>query len=329
MGSFSTRISGMRNSENEFEDYAGQAAGLCDSIESIRSSLEIPAVAQDQVQRNLRQLLERCEQHRAALLVLSGKMGEIVSLYVDAEQRIQGEPPAEAAGSAPTEAAPAEISPMEEGWESLQDYLLDAIEQVLFGSFTDSSNLLGIVGSVLVGCTPVGWIADIRDIFGDIYQIAKDGGTTAEWITLAVDVVAIIPGADILKYSDEFADFLKHADNLPDVVKKGGDIIEGVTDYTRGVWKSADDIISKVDDVTDNIFKKVDDVLPDLPESVQEGIDKAYNTLQKEIGESTVGGAIKDVAMDAVDLEGKIIDGIASGIDSLFGGNEEEAPVLT
>lgn len=331
MACFFVKTKEMQTIVKDLADSANKVGNYYESINQVRNSL-MPTLAQSgNVRNRLERLASNCDGFRNKLNTMSGKMDEIIILYIAAENAIvdnaaiKSPEQQNSTGSSPfipglppvEELLPGENLPKEDS--EILDYFIRSLKQILLGNFTDDSTLLGIVGSVIVGCTPIGWIADLRDIAGDLYQF-RDGVETEEVISLVVDVVALVPLCDLLKYSDECLGLTKYAD-------EAGEALGGIIDYTRGVWKKADDVIAKVDDLVDkggkfasDVINKTMDLYNNSPQFVQKQIAKTINTMSKEFGNSTVGAVIKDVTLEAIGVEDKLIEAAADAVDSIGNG---------
>ncbi len=105
--------------------------------------------------------------------------------------------------------------------DKLADYLLDALQQILCGSWCDKCNLLGTSVSVLLGLVPVlGMILDIRDFTGDIKNLCTDDATAGEWICLGLDGLAIVLDfVDLGEVVTPFKQAVKNADSATDAMK--------------------------------------------------------------------------------------------------------------
>lgn len=207
------------------------------------------------------------------------------------------------------------------------DYIKTAFWQAFAGDFTDESNGLGIVLSVVVGFIPyVGQAADLRDLVADVYNLIDDGPATEEWVALGFTVVGLIPGV---------GDFIKQADNLGPVLKHLDDIVDGLGDSVKGVIKHADEVYTAVEDtvkyykdmfdekVVSGITDKVDDFLEQLPEAGK-AIDKMQEYFSKEINSEheTVGDFLSDLAKEVSGIEDGVQEWISDTIDSIFGNDD-------
>lgn len=336
MASFSIKTNNIQHIVGDLSDSASKIRDYSDVISQVRGSLSLTLAHSGNVQKRLEYLASNCEDYRACLSRMSVKLDEIIMLYIAAENRIidnvtvqspshQNVPIASTTyPSMPSEeellTGGHQVSEEEAGaW----DYILRSLEQIFLGSFTEESTMLGIVGSVLLGCTPIGWIADVRDILGDLYQF-RDGVDTDEVLSLVVDVVAIIPMCDLLKYADECLGVTKYLDEAGDVM---GEAMVGLVDYARGTWKNADDVISKVDELVDKggefvegVMNGAMDFFNKTPDAIKKGVIKTGNLLSKEIGESTIGGIVKDVVLEGIGVEDKLLDATADALDYIGNG---------
>jgi WXG100 family type VII secretion target len=90
-------------------------------------------------------------------------------------------------------------------WSTLPDWAKEIIEGVFAGDFDPTPSIIGTIAQVIVGFIPVvGQIADIRDIIAGIIDVVKEAWTEGKvpWLAivfLAISIIAIVPGADVLK----------------------------------------------------------------------------------------------------------------------------------
>ena len=133
--------------------------------------------------------------------------------------------------------------------KGIEEYLKKSFKQVILGEFTntDDITLLGTVGEIGVGFTPVGIIQDGRDLvkcFVDWEWSWKHVGWTA------FGLVALIPGVSELKK------LFKGIGNVSDVAKdtskvvKNIDKIDEVSDTIKGISKS---------DIRDRALKNIEE----------------------------------------------------------------------
>ncbi|MBQ6787690.1 MAG: hypothetical protein IJO85_08210 [Lachnospiraceae bacterium] len=331
MASFSIKTNNIQHIVGDLSDSASKIRDYSDVISQVRGSLSSTLAHSGNVQKRLEYLVSNCEDYRAGLFRMSGKLDEIILLYLAIEKGIVDN----AVVQSPTySSVPSDEERLSGGHYVSEpdtwDYILRSLEQILLGSFTEESTLLGIIGSVLVGCVPpFNVIADIRDILGDFYQF-RDGVDTDEIISLVVDVVAIIPLCDLLKYADECFGLTKYLDDAGDIL---GEALDGIIDYAKGTWKSADDVMSKVDELVDKGGEFMDDVINGImdmynktPDAIKKGINRTSDMLSKEIGESTIGGIIKDVVDDYIGVQDRLIDAAGDALDNIgIGGNIVDA----
>ena len=330
---FSVKINEMEHTKCSFSDFKTSIAGISSDIESVKGCLGISAISVDRVQRNLKLVLSSCSQLENHMAQMTGKLEIIINLYSSTEASIIDQTNLKTQIFKNDD--PGNGNPIYNYYQEVDpnawDYIMNAVEQIILGNFTDESNLLGIIGSVLVGCIPyVGQACDIRDIIADIYHLFEDGPETSEWISLGIDVVALIPLADLLKYSDETAAVLKHADEA----------LGGLIDYTRGTWKYADEVFTKLDDViqegaewTSKNINKIMDYVNTNPQAKQayKSAAKLYQFAQKEIGTSTGGEIVKDIFLETIHLKDHLVDGAADMVDSVIDlfSNDTAVPAST
>ena len=331
MASFSIKTKDVQLVVANLSDSANKIGNYNELINQVKGSLMSTLARSGNVQKRLEHIVSDCDEYRGKLNKMSGKLDEIIMLYVATENKIVDNSTVQSP-SQPNTSTVAPVYPsmpsdeeLLSGNEQLSeegvwDYILRSLEQILLGSFTEESTLVGIIGSVLVGCIPyVGLAADIRDIVGDLYQF-RDGVETEEVLSLVVDVVAIIPLCDLLKYADDCLGLTKYLD-------EAGEALGGLIDYAKGTWKNADEIISKVDDLVDKGGEFVNhmvngamDLFNKTPDGIKKTIIKADNMLSKKIGEDTVGGVVKDVIEEYIGVEDKLIDAAAGVLDNIGNG---------
>ncbi|MBT9778647.1 hypothetical protein GPL15_19350 [Clostridium sp. MCC353] len=327
---FSVKINEMEHTKCSFSGFKTSIADISSDIKSVKNSLGISAISADLVQRNLKIVLNNCERLEDHMAQMSGKLEVIINLYASTEAGIVNQTNIKTQiikNDDPGSSGNFIYNYYQEVDPSAWDYIMDAVEQIILGNFTDESNLLGIIGSVLVGCIPyVGQACDIRDIIADIYHLFEDGPETAEWISLGIDVIALIPLADLLKYSDEAAGILKNADEA----------LGGLIDYTRGTWKYADEVFTQLDDIiqegaewTSKNLNKIMDYVNNEPWAQQayKSAAKLYQLAQKEIGTSTGGEIVKDIILETIHLKDWVVEETTGMVDSVIDIFSNDTPV--
>lgn len=214
----------------------------------------------------------------------------------------------------------------EDSEDGFWDYILEALAQAFGGDFTDESNILGTILSVIIGFTPVGLIADVRDLIADIYHLIDDGPETKEWVDLLFTTIGLIPGV---------GDFVKHADDLAPVLKNLDEIADGLAEATQGVIKNIDEIYSAVEDVVkqfndvfdakvvSKITDKIDELLEEVPD-VKKAIDQVKEVFDISINKEgdTIGDFVSDLCEELSGIEDGVKDFITDTIDSIFGNDE-------
>lgn len=140
--------------------------------------------------------------------------------------------------------------------DNARDYIMTALKQAIYGDFVNESNLLGTILSVGIGCTPVGLVADVRDLIADIRNLCDGEVTTEEIVALAFTAAGFIPLlGDGLKHADEAGDALKgllhfssYADEAGETVKrlmhKGDDVVSAVKDGIHSFKHNITDTLS-------------------------------------------------------------------------------------
>lgn len=328
MSNFSVKTANMKTVVNDLTSESGSVSRYSGEIYQVSNGL-LPTLAYSMnVQRRLQAAADDCEDYSLVLNKLGVHMEQIIQLYLKTERLIVDNAKVQGTviqnGTVPNGSYPSlpsdkelieseeDVMPSEEDFV-FWDYILRSLEQIFLGNFTDESTFLGIVGSVLVGLIPVvGQLADIRDIAGDIYNLVDDGAETEEIISFVVDLVALIPFCDLLKYGDEVLGLTKYLDDVADAMPR-------VADITKGLWKKGEDLISKWDDLADKGGKYLEDIgnkiYDELSENAQKATDLIKKGLDYEIGGEDIGGIIKGIAEEYFGVEDKIIEGAANAID--------------
>lgn len=221
-----------------------------------------------------------------------------------------------------------ESSSDDDSEEGFWDYILEALEQAILGDCSDASNGLGIVLSVIIGFIPyVGQLADIRDLFADIYHLIDDGPETKEWVDLVFTAVGLIPG---------IGDIVKHADDLAPVFKSLDKIVDGLGDATQGVIKQIDDVYSAVEDlikpfndafdenVVSKITDKIDELLEQTPD-VKKIVNEMKDVLDTKINkfDDTIGDFVSDLCAELRGVEDGVKDFITDWIDGNWNNDED------
>jgi hypothetical protein len=152
-----------------------------------------------------------------------------------------------------------EFETLEEGMNSVitndstqsdGNYWSRSLDYAIKGDYSDEFTVLGMVGNIAVGFTPVGIAADVRD-FTYAVTHTHDRKFWGNVALIGLAAVAFIPlfgdiakNLKYIKYSDEALDVIKQVDNVDDAVKglakNGGGVIETVkklsyTDLTTEV----------------------------------------------------------------------------------------------
>lgn len=269
----------------------------CSSVVSkVKSNLNMDGSGVENIMRNLDVSYRNCEELRQKIKIISKALETIATKYQNTENTITGNT------DEIKEALSIDQNNEEEG--GIGQYLLDALEQMILGTFSDENNMAGIIGTVILGLIPyVGLACDIRDIVGDVYNLINEDATTEEWASLLVDVVALVPFADALKYSDELAVVLRNA----------GDGIGTIVDAARGTIRQVDEIITKVDDIADSAGRWISDRASDA--LTWFGNQPRY--IQKAITKIPKGFKLgSDVFMEAV-VENIVVDKATEIMDSI------------
>lgn len=81
---------------------------------------------------------------------------------------------------------------VEKSYDFLDVNASQIIEEALKGNYSEDVTLAGIGAEILVGETPIGFVADVRDVMADIQN---DAG----FIATAVDAIALLPFGGIIK----------------------------------------------------------------------------------------------------------------------------------
>lgn len=258
----------MDNARRVSEKYTGTYRAMKNYSASIQGiSNNLPGGSYENVKRVLQGIARQNDLNAESVQKLEKALEACIALYAQTEKRIVEhsnanpqaieKPESHQGGTAPD-------SSSEE--ESIWDYLWDAIMQMVGGDFYDDGNLLGIIGSVLIGCIPVlGQICDVRDLIADIANLIDDGPQTSEWFQLGFTLLGFIIPA--------IGDYIKHADEGAEaaggIVKHGDEIISGIRPY--------------IDDFNDffqkNIFDKLDDLIGNTPslDKIRQGLEKFLN----------------------------------------------------
>lgn len=286
------------------------------------------------VKRILAQIMEKNLQNAENLELMEQKLKVIADLYENTEDKILNRQAdtvkdiQKAVEQAKDKAADSESE------ESIWDYLGEALAQVIKGDFTEDSNALGTLLSVLVGFVPVvGLFADIRDLIADVWNLIDDGPKTSEWIALGLTIVGIIPGV---------GDFLKHGDEVGTVLKNSDSIADSVQEFTGGIMKNKDELVStiikysdEVDDFMDkNVYGKISNVIDELVDEIPEGggiknllenfLDKSWKKdvttrdVLEEIIWKFTGEGVKNWVSENIDGKEDIL--VKSGVPGIFPG---------
>lgn len=318
----------VRNTVSDLENMSSQMGSeiqaLRDVLSQIRNSGSYGYTA-----RNLSNAISANEKYMQSIKKMHQVLSETILLYENTEKRIVSNVDGARQRDSTDEKVVSDVTgDSEDG--GFWDYIGTALWQAFAGDFTDESNGLGIVLSVVIGFVPiVGQVADVRDLIADIYNLIDDGPETSEWVALGFTVVGLLPG---------IGDFLKNADKLEPVLKHLDDISEALGDATRGVIRNADEIFTKVDDVVkrfndifdekvvSHVMDKFDDMLENVPD-VKKAAQGLQTILKKEINGAgdTVADFVKELCKEASGIEDKIQSFISDGIDSIFRKDDMES----
>ncbi len=117
--------------------------------------------------------------------------------------------------SAETEMAVAffKIISSKEAWKK---YVSDAVDQILFGKYTEAGNLLGTAGELGVAFTGVDFVQDIRDLSHDILFWETSWEHVGE---TTIDGIGLIPIIGMFAKSDEIFTVCKRSDDLYEIRK--------------------------------------------------------------------------------------------------------------
>jgi len=88
--------------------------------------------------------------------------------------------------------------------------------QIILGNYADDVTYLGTAGQVGLGLLGLDLPADIRDILADIDHWEWSWSHTGQTI---VDIVALVPGVGVVKYTDEVATLIKNGDEAAALLK--------------------------------------------------------------------------------------------------------------
>ena len=136
-------------------------------------------------------------------------------------------------------------------------YIEVAVDQIIFGDFSDDVNIAGTGGQILVGELPIiGFVADVRDLLG-----------SKSLTDLLINAVAFLPFGGFFKYSDEVgvtvknADKIKYTDEIAGAGNKVDDFIEHAAKINlRDGEKAAESFrdIARASDSTSDAYKNFD-----------------------------------------------------------------------
>lgn len=242
------------------------------TIESVIGNLAFDGY---HIKNALNNIINSLDDQKESIEALAFALDECIKQYETAEQEIVSVSDLqEAIDRAQQDGTDTDVN-------EILDYILDALEQIVFGSWSDESNLLGTTVSVLLGLIPVlGMILDIRDFAGDIKNLCTDGATAEEWVCLGLDGLAIVldfvdagelvtPFKLGIKNTDEFTEIgksiSKHADEYVEIVK---DIFQK-NDWSKlgkGFVENARTYVDEILNITDTI-KHAEDVMDMLTKS--------------------------------------------------------------
>ncbi|MBE5933565.1 MAG: hypothetical protein E7263_09120 [Lachnospiraceae bacterium] len=293
MDQFSVSLVNMSKAESNLKETASNNYSAAKKIGSANSGLNLSGCGAASIKASLEFLEQKCMTQRDESDALGIALRNIIKQYQTEEEfllgggtsgsmprdgehggggRHRGDGDADSGRGGGGGGGRHDNSADEEG--GVGDYLLDSLSQILLGNFTDDSNLLGIAGSVALGFVPyVGTAADIRDICGDIYNLFKDGPEWSEAGSLLIDVLAIVPGLDLLKHTDEIAPY------LDELVEGGAALI----DKARGAFKNVDEVFSKIDDAIDDAGKWVSRQVDKVDEWISPKVDEAMDWVNKQV----------------------------------------------
>jgi hypothetical protein len=137
------------------------------------------------------------------------------------------------------------------------DYLKKSGSQVLLGNYTDDVTLLGTLGQIALGFTPLDWAADARDISSDLVNWEWSWGHAGQTL---IDLVGLIPVVGSLKYTDEVLALVKeaakHSDEAGEVAKallKNADGIGGTAKDAENLSEAAQDVLRNTDELTKGV----------------------------------------------------------------------------
>lgn len=270
---------GVRRIVGQYGSMSRKAKNCSWSMQKVYNSLSQESYRD--VKRILAQVMEKTLKNGENLELMEQRLKTIADLYENAEDNILNRQTNTIKDIQKAVEQAKDKADGSESQESIWDYLGETLAQVLLGDFSEDSNALGTLISVLVGFVPgIGQIADIRDLIADVWNLIDDGPETSEWIALGLTALGIIPGlGDLLKHGDEMGAFLKNADTITDSVQE----------FTGGVVKNQNELISTLikysDEVDDfmnkNVYEKIGRMIDGMVEGVpgKDGIKNLLKTL--------------------------------------------------
>lgn len=323
---FTVYLPGLKNSAEEFPDMYRKVNQEKEALQRICNHLKGDPVY-GRIADTLAAVIRDSAEIGQDIKTLEEVLREAVKAYEEAEETIMNTGRKEYnQNSGDGSGSDGSSTGEEEG--GIWDFFKTALWQAFAGDFTDDSNWLGTVLSVVIGFVPyVGQAADIRDLIADVYNLIDDGPTTSEWVDLGFTVVGFIPG---------IGDFLKHADNLSPVWKHLDDIYDGLGDAVKGIVKHGDEVYSAMEDtvkhyndifdekVLSKITSQLDELLEETPK-LDEAVDEIMDFLGKEISkEGTIGDLASDLVKELSGMEDGVKDWISDTLDGIFGNDSTD-----
>ncbi|HEU4322850.1 MAG TPA: DUF4157 domain-containing protein [Roseiflexaceae bacterium] len=114
------------------------------------------------------------------------------------------------------------------------DYLrinAELLEGMLAGDALQDPTALNVVGQVLIGFTPIGWLGDARDIGLALHRLATGEGNGVDAL---LALAAVVPGLDALKGLKGGAKLLDHTDEATEGLRLLHDALKGLPSGVAG-----------------------------------------------------------------------------------------------
>ena len=167
----------------------------------------------------------------------------------------------------------------------VKQYLIDSVEQVVLGNYSDKTTLLGSILCMAVGFTGLDNIADARDFSADLERLSNGEDVPVHQVVL--DAVAFLPIIGSIKYADDVGetalDTCKYASKalgIAETAAENGEDTFKLLKQTMNIGENAVDGVAEAVKTGENLVDGAGEVM-------KTGDDLAETTAKAASGGST------------------------------------------